>query len=92
MPIPPYPKCRESDSVQKQLRQEASSTDQWMNSHQRVQAVNSEGRPLAQPGPLVQNDPASERKLPDNWTEVIKDPTLWAELRDIILGSNEDED
>jgi hypothetical protein len=52
--------------------------------------ANSEGRQSAQPSPSVQNAPASERKLPDNWSDIINDPILWAELRDIILGSNED--
>ena len=51
------------------------------------------GRLTAQPVPPVQNDAAASKKnLPDTWTEAILDPTLWAELRDIILGSNEDED
>jgi len=53
--------------------------------------ANSKGRQSAQPSALVQGTPASERKLPDNWTEVIRDPILWAELREIILGTNEDE-
>jgi hypothetical protein len=53
--------------------------------------ANSKGRQLVQPSPLIQSTPAPERKLPENWTEVFKDPTLWAELRDIILGSNEDD-
>jgi len=71
---------------------EENSTSSLPSTGVKKSPVNSEGRQLAQASPLAQNNPASEQKLPDSWTEVFNDPTLWAELRDTVLGSNEDDD
>jgi hypothetical protein len=67
------------------------SADIATSTKERKGPVNSAGQRGAQPGPITKDCSLAARKaIPNSWTEIVKDQALWAELRDTILGSNED--
>jgi hypothetical protein len=56
----------------------------------RKNPVNSESGNFTQENLTKEPRPTSEVKLPTSWTEIILDPKLWSELREMLLGFDSD--